>query len=837
MTSTSTAWESEWCNTPINFNIYSKTSLPPHFRVKINYKKYVTTAEYHACVVCSKNILKDSYIIEKHVLTHGVSSMKEYRGKLIVARSAKGCSTKIVKYSDLDISFKPPSSVIERKATMQEAMEATRSSCVFSCKECGKVKNSWDGFRRHMRESHSSMEVSLEPEHFSLKRVYHECAVCGKKLLKDSSLISLHVRCHKSQSGVKSYRQFLVNEMAHQRYDIIRHSPEIETSQKISQYGKEVSGIKSNGHSSFPESEFNSRIDLPMLPSKVKPVINEIVPGTENEGIPQGLDQDDESKFDSCSNAETDENTDNPKEMSSSADAEEDPDDPEYSPEQNTNDKSDMGDVINVESNKMPESGENARKIPSKTSDRVLQRRPTEDVVVDDPNDPDYVPEHRTRRQGESPLISEVESSMNDEVTTNSQNQLPNPPASATGSTSNASQIVRLEHPKESCRSYLANECRFQCDKCEESFGSWRELRTHVGRTHKQRYIKCNYEAYAIAKCRVYHECAECGAKVLQDDDIIRLHVLTHGIKNLDDYAKVYEEKAATDQGPANQNLAATEEGTPRVVPKQEPLEGSFTFVDIVDPIAVQVETPECTPVRVRSSSRNSSTSTEIIQRSPTLKRKTESAVNIGVQAKRRMMGEQGSKDASDLIQPEISNLTADDHLRRLNGVSIVGDAEKLQFKKGPAATTPLAPKPARKIDPRVLQLKKLQLLLTKGSIFKCTICGRILIKSTLSDANRHCVKEHSVNIVQYYKMASGVSDGEFVWGPPINISLNVFFLHCLAISQITLSDIYCNQYFCRILVRRLRVQMPTLLEFRYHVFSRIHTSHFLNSQDISGTV
>ena len=99
---------------------------------------------------------------------------------------------------------------------------------------------------------------------------------------------------------------------------------------------------------------------------------------------------------------------------------------------------------------------------------------------------------------------------------------------------------------------------------------------------------------------------------------------------------------------------------------------------------------------------------------------------------------------------------------RRANGVAAGDDddVEKAQYERQVAST----PRPARnKIDPRVLQLTNLKVLLRKGSIFKCTICGRILIKSTLSDANRHCLKEHSVNIVQYFKMASGVSDGEFL--------------------------------------------------------------------------
>ena len=87
----------------------------------------------------------------------------------------------------------------------------------------------------------------------------------------------------------------------------------------------------------------------------------------------------------------------------------------------------------------------------------------------------------------------------------------------------------------------LDNKCRFRCDKCEESFGSWRELRGHVGKVHGQRYVKCNFNEYAMVK--VYSNCFECKAKVLQDYDAIRLHMVTHGIKNLEDYKKADNEK------------------------------------------------------------------------------------------------------------------------------------------------------------------------------------------------------------------------------------------------------------------------------------------------------
>ena len=62
-----------------------------------------------------------------------------------------------------------------------------------------------------------------------------------------------------------------------------------------------------------------------------------------------------------------------------------------------------------------------------------------------------------------------------------------------------------------------------------------------------------------------------------------------------------------------------------------------------------------------------------------------------------------------------------------------------------------------------MLQFKELGVLLEKkggGDVFRCEICGRVLVRSTLADANRHCVVEHSINVVQYYKMVSGKGTG-----------------------------------------------------------------------------
>ena len=156
------------------------------------------------------------------------------------------------------------------------------------------------------------------------------------------------------------------------------------------------------------------------------------------------------------------------------------------------------------------------------------------------------------------------------------------------------------------------------------------------------------------------------------------------------------------------------------------------------------------------------------------------SSLSHGDEAKRRMVGDQASRVTPVLRQTEVSNFPED---KRVNGDEVVVKANGAD-ELGVIST----PKPARKIDPRVLQLRQLQVLLVRGSVFKCTICGRILVKSTLSDANRHCLREHSVNIVQYFKMASAMSDGELsIINIPVlfhSDSSVVMLLNCHFISQ-----------------------------------------------------
>ena len=61
-----------------------------------------------------------------------------------------------------------------------------------------------------------------------------------------------------------------------------------------------------------------------------------------------------------------------------------------------------------------------------------------------------------------------------------------------------------------------------------------------------------------------------------------------------------------------------------------------------------------------------------------------------------------------------------------------------------------------------MIQYKVLScLLLGPRNMFECAICGRIILDASLAEANRHCNSQHGINLVQYYKMASGKTTGE----------------------------------------------------------------------------
>ena len=140
-------------------------------------------------------------------------------------------------------------------------------------------------------------------------------------------------------------------------------------------------------------------------------------------------------------------------------------------------------------------------------------------------------------QRDQSAVISDAVHKENTEPNDVHEVQISPSPASTRDIPSNGGHVNVEKNPDEPLKISLANRCTFKCNKCVESFGSWRELRAHVGKMHNQRYIKCNFNEYAVAT--VSHVCTVCKAMVLQDYDAIRLHMLTHGIKNLEDYTKV----------------------------------------------------------------------------------------------------------------------------------------------------------------------------------------------------------------------------------------------------------------------------------------------------------
>ena len=78
-----------------------------------------------------------------------------------------------------------------------------------------------------------------------------------------------------------------------------------------------------------------------------------------------------------------------------------------------------------------------------------------------------------------------------------------------------------------------------------------------------------------------------------------------------------------------------------------------------------------------------------------------------------------------------------------------------------------------------MLQFKVLACLLTgPRSKFECNICCWISLDSNLAEANRHVNAEHGLNLVQYYKMASGKVGKGNMWKIFNSVTINFTRLH-----------------------------------------------------------
>ncbi len=80
----------------------------------------------------------------------------------------------------------------------------------------------------------------------------------------------------------------------------------------------------------------------------------------------------------------------------------------------------------------------------------------------------------------------------------------------------------------------VANLCSFRCDRCSFETTSFRILKSHVSRAHRQRI---HYDVRFVSEAR-YHKCSICGSDVLSDRNIIGKHLWRSHRVSLETYTK-----------------------------------------------------------------------------------------------------------------------------------------------------------------------------------------------------------------------------------------------------------------------------------------------------------
>ena len=511
----------------------------------------MTSAEYHKCVVCSKNILKDSYIIEKHASTHGISTMTEYRGRLVATRRNE--RSRVVSAESRKSAQEPVNEMESNTSVINiqpETLHSDRSDSFLSSSKKGEAAGSTSD------SGSRSDVVSEDPK---------------------------NPRCDLSSVVAEDDPDDPNNFPEHNRDESSVKDMELDKT-PINEVVKNTSK-KPHGNLRSRPTEEEEVVDYDPDDRDPDYVPEGRISNVERDGVAMKLAIDATSN--SCKFA--------CKECSLESQSWGDLRTHLSRSHNKKNQKLDCGDYatktvhhmcavcgkrllqdssvikthvkihdMTLEGYRKHIANDNSHKSPANAHKPEKEVRSSLEESVSEVPGTSYEKQHEgankagtisdgSNREVGNSTMSEAQCQTNNEVTGLSQNLPSQSPTSEIASnltaptkpqTSGSFAIQEVDiskPPSDASRPFLANECRFQCKMCEETFGSWRELRTHVGKTHKQKYIKCNYEEYVIARCRVYHNCVECGTKVLQDDDIIRLHALTHGIKSLDDYATVYQ--------------------------------------------------------------------------------------------------------------------------------------------------------------------------------------------------------------------------------------------------------------------------------------------------------
>ena len=172
------------------------TSLLEQFD-EIKPEEFTVQRKYHKCMSCGEELLKDNQVIYEHISRVHKLFAHSYR-KLASADTASG--------SD-------PTGEPADEQAVEGAALILRNACTFQClvAECSMVFNGWAKMRKHLGVKHPELLTKFtkcNAMDYVVRKSWHQCVICEKKLLHDKAVIMNHLRRHRISRLEKYEREW-----------------------------------------------------------------------------------------------------------------------------------------------------------------------------------------------------------------------------------------------------------------------------------------------------------------------------------------------------------------------------------------------------------------------------------------------------------------------------------------------------------------------------------------------------------------------------------------------------------------------------------------------------
>ncbi len=162
----------------------------------INFKyvmNYITKIVTYNCIKCSKVLLYDELVLRQHAFkAHKIKTLNEYARQVGVAIQANARVER--------------NNTFERVTKDAELVIETGNFCRYACKLCPYSCRTWSTLQIHLKEKDHWCSSGRDWSIYITKVVLHQCMVCRKKLLNDSTFLCGHIlQCH--QQTMPEYRK------------------------------------------------------------------------------------------------------------------------------------------------------------------------------------------------------------------------------------------------------------------------------------------------------------------------------------------------------------------------------------------------------------------------------------------------------------------------------------------------------------------------------------------------------------------------------------------------------------------------------------------------------